>query len=295
MDFFPERECDTTMPAVSLTDLQQQIAQREQELQALREELQNRQSHFTELTRRKEKLQSELRQVEEEIATLATIQAKPTEQAAPATPKVPPSPAPAARAEEQPRLGDLIITMLRESTTPMTGRQLLEEAQQRGYPSRSHDPLKAMENRLQVLKGKGVIRRAAGQYGFLLASSMNGAKKKKSKTNQPAPTKSEKTPAEPVKSEPAAKKSSSKGASSAESAKPAKPGHRSGQTPLRVVLTNILKKSHKPLSGSELAERALKAGYKTKSKAFVESVWSMLGQMDNVEHLPQQGYRLKKT
>ncbi len=58
--------------------------------------------------------------------------------------------------------------MLRESTGPLTGRQLLEEAQRRGYQSKSHDPLKAMENRLQVLKSKRVIRRAAGQYGFLV-------------------------------------------------------------------------------------------------------------------------------
>jgi hypothetical protein len=60
------------------------------------------------------------------------------------------------------------------------------------------------------------------------------------------------------------------------------------------VLTAILKKSRKPLSGSELAERALAAGYQTQSTKFVDSIWTALGQMDNVEHLPQQGYRLKK-
>jgi hypothetical protein len=60
------------------------------------------------------------------------------------------------------------------------------------------------------------------------------------------------------------------------------------------VLTDILKKSRKPLSGSELAELALAAGYQTTSEKFVDSVWSTLGQMDNVEHLPQKGYRLKK-
>jgi hypothetical protein len=43
-----------------------------------------------------------------------------------------------------------------------------------------------------------------------------------------------------------------------------------------------------------LSRRALKAGYQTTSKTFVDSVWAMLAQMDNVEHLPQQGYRLKK-
>lgn len=62
-----------------------------------------------------------------------------------------------------------------------------------------------------------------------------------------------------------------------------------------MVLTDILKKSRKPMSGSELAERALAAGYKTQSTKFVDSVWWALCQMDNVEHLPQKSYRLKKT
>jgi hypothetical protein len=60
-------------------------------------------------------------------------------------------------------------------------------------------------------------------------------------------------------------------------------------------LTDVLRGSRQPLSGSELAERALAAGYQTESTKFVDSVWAMLGQMDNVEHLPQKGYRLKKT
>jgi hypothetical protein len=30
------------------------------------------------------------------------------------------------------------------------------------------------------------------------------------------------------------------------------------------------------------------------SEKFVEAVWSTLGKMDNVEHVPGKGYRLKK-
>ena len=286
-------EWDATMPAVSLTDLQEQIAQRERELQALREELQTRQSHFTELTRRKEDLQNELRQVEDEIAALAATVATP-EQPAPAVPTVPPSPAPASRAEGQPQLGELIVMMLGEAATPMTARQLLEESQRRGYQSSSQNPLKAIENRLQDLKSQGIVRRTADQYGFLLASSAKGATKQKSTPRQAVPTSSQQTPATPVKPEPAATKGSGKESSFAGAAKTVKSGHRGGQPPLRVVLTDILKGSRKPLSGSELAERALKAGYKTKSEKFVDGVWALLGQMDNVEHLPQKGYRLKK-
>jgi hypothetical protein len=273
------------MPAVSLEDLQQQITQREQELQALREELQARQSHLSELTRRKEELQRQLQQVEQDIAALAAAAAKPTEQPAPAARAVPQ----ASSAESQPRLGELIVTLLREAAEPMTGRQLIEEAQRRGYQPKSRDPLKAMENRLQELKNKGIVRRASGQYGFILASSANGASKQKSKPSQPAPTSTPKKPSRPTKAEPAAKKSSVKAPPAA------KPGRHGGQTPLRVVLTDILKKSRKPLSGSELAKLALKAGYQTKSEKFVDSVWAMLAQMKNVERLPQQGYRLKKS
>lgn len=98
------------MPIVSLTDLQQQIAQRERELQALCRELESRQSQFTELTRRKEELQHQLRQVEQKIAAL--------EAATPATTKQPKTGAPpissaAARAAGQPRLGERFVTMMR--------------------------------------------------------------------------------------------------------------------------------------------------------------------------------------
>jgi hypothetical protein len=282
------------MPAISLTELQEQIAQGEQELRALREQLQARKSHLAELTRRKEQLRSELRQVEEEIAALATTKARPTEQAAPAAPTVPASPAATARGADQPRLGELIVTMLRESSGPLTGRQLLEEAQRRGYQSTSHDPLKAMENRLQVLKSKGVIRRAVGQYGFLLASSANGAKKKKSTTSRPTPVKSQKTPAKPAKPEPVAQKSGGKPSSSAEAGKSARPGQHGEQPLLREVLTDVLTNSRKPLTTRELAEQIRATGYHSGSKNFVKVVGIMLSKMENVEHVPDKGYRLKK-
>jgi len=282
------------MPTISLTELQEQIAQREQQLQALREQLQARQSHLAELTRRKEQLQSELRQVEKEIAAVATTKARPTGQAAPAAPTMPSSPAAAARVEGQPQLGDLIVTMLRESSGPLTGRQLLEEAQRRGYQSKSQDPLKAMENRLQVLKSKGVIRRAAGQYGFLLASSINGAKKKKSTTSQPAPAKNQKTPAKPANPEPVAKKSSARESSSAEAGKSAKPRQHGGQPSLREVLTAVLTNGRKPLSARELADQIRATGYHSTSKNIVNVVSAQLSKMHNVEHMPDKGYRLKK-
>jgi hypothetical protein len=172
------------------------------------------------------------------------------------------------------------VSLLREAGKPMTARLLIEAARRRGYQPTSQDPIKAVENRLQVLKGQSIVQRASGQPGFILVSSTNGAKKK-SKASQPMQTSTQKVPAKPAKPK--------------STAQTVKPGRRGGQTPLRVVLTSILKSSRKPLSGRELAERALAVGYQTENTKFLDSVYSILGQMDNVEHLPQQGYRLKKS
>jgi hypothetical protein len=79
----------------------------------------------------------------------------------------------------------------------------------------------------------------------------------------------------------------------AKAAKPAA-GPKAQQKPLREILTEVLKKKGTPLPGSQLAKEALKAGYKTTSKRFADSVWTMLGTMDNVENVKGQGYRLKR-
>jgi hypothetical protein len=206
------------MPAVSLTDLQQQIAQREQDLQALREQLQTRQSHLSKLERRKQQLQKQLRQVEKEITALTRTATTPSESPTPMAPTVPSE----ASRGSQPRLGELIVTLLREGKQPMTARQLNDAAQRRGYQSSSRDPLKAMEKRLQDLKNQGIVRRAKGQNGFLLASSAKGAKMHKSTTSPSTPTSTQNTRSQPTKSEPATKKSGGNGASPARAVKTAK-------------------------------------------------------------------------
>jgi len=155
------------MPAVCLTDLQQQIAAREHELQTLRQELESRQAHLTELTRRKEELQRQLQQIEEEITALAAATPTKTERPRTVAPTTPPTPDRAASVRGQPRLGELIPTMRREADGRMTARQLSEEARRRGFQSAARDPVKAVEARLQDLKNQGVVRRASGQPGYL--------------------------------------------------------------------------------------------------------------------------------
>jgi hypothetical protein len=279
------------MPVVSLTDLHQQITQRERELQSLRRELESRRNQVTELTRRKEQLQRQLQQVEKEITALANATLTTTKQSQSVAS---PSSSAADRVTDQPRLIELIVLMLREGGRPMTARQLTAEAQRRGLQPAGRDPVKSVKARLQELKNKGVVRRASGQPGYILAPTTNGAGKQNSKPTAPAQTGIPKASTKPTQLESTTNKQRTKESSSG-TVRKAKPGNRGEQPPLRLVLTDILKSSRKPLSGSELAERARAAGYKTEASKFVDSVFAMLGQMGNVEHLPQKGYRLKKT
>lgn len=291
---YPRVEWNATMPAISLTDLQHQIAARERELQALRQELESRQGHLSELTRRKEELQRQLQQVEEEITTLAVSPPTETEQPRPAAPARPPIPAPAASIKNQPRLGELILTLLREAGGPRTARQLSEEAQQRGYRSPSRDPVNSVEKRLQDLKSQGTVRRASGQRGYVLVSSADGAGQGKSNNRQSAQTNARKEALKPAKGEPVPKNGSGEGSSSAGATRTAELGSHGEQPPLREVLTGILKNSRKLQSARELSEQILASGYRTDSEKFVKVVGGMLGKMKHVERVPDKGYRLKK-
>ena len=276
------------MPAVSVEDLQQQITQREQELRTLRQELESRQNELARLASRKEQLQTQLRQVEAEIAALAARSPVRPD----AVPTTPPAPA-------QPRLADLIVTMLRHAGQAMTSRQLRDEALRRGYQTTSRNLAKTIEARLQDLKRQGRVRKATGRDGYLLVRSTPGVQAGTAKkTPQPAPGKSkEATPqaTRPVKPGSAAKKDSRPSATVSGAAKPTGPVQREPQPPLRYILTTLLKKSSKLLSARELADHALAGGYRTNSANFVKVVGIRLGQMDNVAYLPDKGYRLKKT
>ena len=281
------------MPAVSLSDLQQQIAARERELQALRRELESRQGHLTELTRRKEELQRQLQQVEQEITALSADTPTANARPKPASPAAA-APARAASRRGQPRLRELIVALLREGGGPRTARQLCEEARRRGYQPSSQNPVKSVKARLQDLKSQGIVRRASGQPGYILTPATDGASKDKSKTSQPAPASTKKVPPKPTKPEPAARKSSSKGSSLAGAARRVQSEPRREQPPLREMLTSILKNSRKPLSAGELAEQILTSGYRSDSKKFVKVVRTQLRKMANIERVPDKGYRLQK-
>jgi hypothetical protein len=286
------------MPAVSLEDLQQQITQRELELQTLRQELEARQSELATLVNRKKDLLAQLHQVEAEMAALAAN--LPSQAAVPEVPNATLPPISSLPDDSQPKLADLIVTMLRQAGKPMTSRQLQEEALRRGYRSSSRNFVKTIEVRIQDLKQKGVLRRASTQPGYVLALSAKGVKAETTKQSRPASS-SERTKkattqvARPTKPSSSTKKGSNSGATTSKPVKATEPVRQGRHLTLREVLTNLLKKSNRLLSGRELAEQAQAAGYRSNSAKFADVVWTMLGQMDNVEHVPGKGYRFNKN
>src|SRR5262249_13231915 len=127
---------------------------------------------------------------------------------------------------------------------------------------------------------QGVVQRAPDQPGYVLAPSSNGAVPKPGPAKTPVKKGNAKAAEGKAAIQPAAKRAA---------------GAKASHKPLREILTQVLKKMGTPLTGSELAEEVLKTGYKTTSKRFVDNIWTMLGQMDNVENVKGQGYRLKRV
>jgi hypothetical protein len=277
------------MKTVLLDDLAQRIRQQEAQLQALRRELETRQRQLAQFSQRKEQLLTQLEQVDAEIAGLAggtpAVQSskaiKPARthgssgQSAPngavAQPakggprsRGTPADGPGRRNGRagQPSLASLIVTLLREAGRPLTVKELGQELKRRGFQSQSRNFPRMLAVRTRELKLKGILQAAVGQPGFVLAQPTSA------KTQKKAP---------PVQRNPS---------------HPPKSGK---QPPLREVLRQILKKSTKPMTGSELAAAALKVGYHSTSKSFVDVVWATVTNLEGVEHIPNQGYRLKKS
>jgi hypothetical protein len=287
-------EFHLTMTAVLLDDLAQRISQQEAQLQALRRELETRQQQLAELSQRKEQLLTQLQQVDAEIAGIATgaqavksskaklgatkpartvvIGGQPAGNGAAARQAAGESRSRGTRRDGkgrrngragQPTLTGLIVTLLREAGRPLTVKELCQEIKRRGFQSQSSNFPKMLAVRARELKQKDILRGAIGQPGFVLVQPASG---KRQKEAQPVHRSTQSRPQKSVK-----------------------------QLPLREVLTQILKKSTKPMTGSELAAEAVRAGYHSSSKSFVDVVWVAMNNLKNVEHVPNQGYRLKKS
>ena len=277
------------MPAATLEALQRQIDQRERELQKLRADLESRQSHLAELSRRKEELRRQLQQIEAQIAGLSV--AGPTGKKGRGA-DLPPTARSDAPGAGQAGLREQIVAMLRDQGKPMTASQLAEEAQRRGYQVSGRDPASTIKDRLKTMRNQGLVRKARGRRGFALAAAANGARTEQHKPGVGAAKAAPRAAMHLGKRQ--AAKASRNGPSVSAKAKGTKLAQPGKQPPLRVVLTNILAKSRRPMSGSELAEQALATGYQTSSQKFADNVWAVVNQMDNIEHVPGKGYRLKK-
>ena len=277
------------MPSRSLEQLQQHVARQESELQRLRQALAERQEQLDSLRRRKQELQEQLLQVEEQIAKVAGTAAVPSVE----TPK--PSSRPeaptAAPPPTQPSLGEVIVTALRESGRPLTAKQLAEEALRRGFVTTSGNFGNVTKKRVHYLYKQGVLKRSPGQPGYVLGQPVVGAK---AATGLNGVHKKTSVSAATDKAAGQAKSVSTNGTVKRPGGATVTKRRQVEQRPLREVLTDLLRRSERPLGGTELARQAKAAGYRTASQDFAKVVWMALANMDTVKRIPGEGYVLKK-
>jgi hypothetical protein len=272
----------TTTTAAPLPSLAQQIGRQQAELEALQREYEARQSTLAELNRQRAEVKAQLQQVNADIRA-ATEGSPPTagpskkgNKAKPAAPltetRAQTRIAPPVRQPATPRthsLPGLLLEIVQQATGPLTVKQLVREVVRRKFPTTSRNLAAMVETRAHELVRKGLLQRASGQPGFVPASStpkLSAAATPQANTKNGAVV--------------------SKKASSART--------NGQQLPLRVVLTNILAKSRRPLAARELADQVLVSGYQTKSKNFIDVLWVALPQMKNVQRVPDKGYILKR-
>lgn len=261
-----------TATAVPLDTLAQRIAQQQSELESLRQEYEARQARLTDLNRHKAELETQLGQIDAQIQAVGRgdtdLKSREIPSSRPATPTRNVKPA------RRQKLADVLVDMVRRAKDPITAKQLAEKVIAKKFPTTSQDIPTLVKTRVHELVAKGVFQRATDQPGVVLADS------RRYQNSQPAHVTISKM----------------KGKKSVVSPKTTSQVERNGRKkiPLRSILSKLLAKGRLPLNMHELAEQAQGQGYATKSKDFPGVVRVMLSTMDNVEHIPGKGYRLKK-
>jgi hypothetical protein len=259
-----------TKTAIPLRDLAQRIHNQQAELEKLRQEYKARQTQMRELTRRKEQLQAQLRQVDAELRGLDEGHA--------AAPK----PATAVRAATKPATGvslaQLVVRIVTNAAGPIPLRELTREVERQKYPTTSSNLFGLVEKRVSELVKKGLLRRAKNHLGVL------PPQRPEASAGKPKALKATIKPKKPATV-------AQHGARATPTTSPVV--SKDGQS-LHAIVTQVLAKSPHPLSARELATRVLRTGYKTESKDFTNLIWSGIGKMANIENVPGKGYRLKK-
>lgn len=245
--------------AVPLNHLAQRIAEQQSELENLRQEYEARQARLADLDSRKNALEAQLRQIEAEIQAVARG-TKPL-----SAPRPTPTPATSAT---PPTLAEFLQELVRRSSSPLTARELAGEVVRQKFPTTSKDIPQLVKSQVSKLTAQGIFQHAKGRPGVILAGLPKGTSPSASTTR--------------------ASKNGTKGG------KPTPPSSVGKKLTLRALLTDLLTGVKEPVSVQELTRQVKATGYRSKSQDFRDVVWSMLGQMDNVENFPGQGYRLKR-
>jgi hypothetical protein len=243
---------------LSLENLAQQIQQQEDALARLRRAYETRQTQLADLTRRKTELQAKLNQVEAEIKLIAKDAGTAPIPTAAATKPTKPASVKAARGISLPKL---LVDILRHANRPLAAKELADAVLRRKYPTTSNNLQAIVETRVGDLVRKGILKRATDQPGVMLGKSGSQSADSKGRTTV---------------------------------AKTASPTQGQKKKSLKVVITEVLASSPRPLTTEELAKKVLATGYKTTSKNFLNVLWVGIGDMDNVERVAD-GYRLKKS
>jgi hypothetical protein len=258
-----------TPVAIPLRDLGQRISQQQAELEKMRQEYNARQTRLRELTHRKEQLQAQLRQVEDDLQGIEVGQ-KPAKKPTTAA-------KPAATAAKGVSLAQLLVDIVSEAAGPLTVQQLRQEVEKRKYTTNSVNLSGLIATRVSALIKQKLLRRSKNQPGVLLVQGPSLPQGPAKKASNGVPTAGPKQTA--VK-------------------KPVTPtagvGVKSDVT-LPDVVTQVLAGSARPLLARELADKVLESGYQTKSNNFTKVVGTGIGKMANVEHVKGKGYRLKKA
>jgi uncharacterized protein YhaN len=263
--------------SVPFQDLAEQIQKQEAELARLRQELESRRKHLSELTRRKEELQAELAKVEKDIEAVGQAGVPELKTSAARTPVIKGSSKVTAKPVGEMSLPTYLVQLVHQANGPITVKALAAEVVRNKYPTASKDIAKLVQTRVGDLVKKSVLRRASDGSGVVLAMAAPSSKAVATKVPAGTPTAGK------------TKAASATPAASTAQAEPTK--WRS----LHEVLTHVLAKSSRPLSAQELAEGVTQNGYKSKSKDLKNVIWVSIGKMANVERIPDKGYQLKKA
>ena len=183
---FFAREWTAPMPtatAVPLESLAQRIARHQAELEALRRQYEARQTHLADLKRRKEELEAQLHQLDAEIQAVnqgktPPPQPDPTKE----SPAKAPTAAPPTNTPRPNTLPALLVHLVGRAKGPITVKQLAEEVEQHKFPTSSKNVARLVGTRVQGLMVRGIIKRANGQPGFVLASHQSAAQALAAKT-----------------------------------------------------------------------------------------------------------------